>query len=166
MWSTYYIFPNKSPVHPYLEMKVRNSHTPTVRWRFISSLTLPIPPLVVKKRLKLTMKSTCKYLLRSQTQELLHYSWDWRVRFIKSWHSLCSRPFYDRRMGQEIDGEVMGEQFKGYIFRITGGNDKQGFQMKQGILCNNRTRILFRDRKCYISSPLLGVCVNLPINIK
>jgi len=50
-------------------------------------------------------------------------------------------------MGQEIDGEVMGEQFKGYIFRITGGNDKQGFQMKQGILCNNRTRILFRDRQ-------------------
>jgi len=27
-------------------------------------------------------------------------------------------------MGQEIDGEVLGEQFKGYIFRITGGNDK------------------------------------------
>jgi small subunit ribosomal protein S6e len=50
-------------------------------------------------------------------------------------------------MGQEIDGEVLGEQFKGYIFRITGGNDKQGFQMKQGILTNNRTRILFRDRK-------------------
>jgi len=50
-------------------------------------------------------------------------------------------------MGQEIDGEVLGEQFKGYIFRITGGNDKQGFQMKQGILTNNRTRILFRDRQ-------------------
>jgi ribosomal protein S6E (S10) len=50
-------------------------------------------------------------------------------------------------MGQEIEGEVLGEQFKGYIFRITGGNDKQGFQMKQGILTNNRTRILFRDRK-------------------
>ena len=50
-------------------------------------------------------------------------------------------------MGQEIDGEVLGEQFKGYVFRITGGNDKQGFQMKQGILSNSRTRILFRDRK-------------------
>jgi len=50
-------------------------------------------------------------------------------------------------MGQEVDGEVLGEQFKGYIFRITGGNDKQGFQMKQGILTNNRTRILFRDRQ-------------------
>jgi len=56
------------------------------------------------------------------------------------------RPFYDRRMGQEIEGDVMGDQFKGYIFRITGGNDKQGFQMKQGILLNTRTRILFRKR--------------------
>ena len=54
-------------------------------------------------------------------------------------------------MGQEIDGEVMGEQFKGYIFKITGGNDKQGFQMKQGILINGRTRILYKKRK-YFSS--------------
>jgi small subunit ribosomal protein S6e len=50
-------------------------------------------------------------------------------------------------MGQEIEGDVMGEQFKGYIFRITGGNDKQGFQMKQGILINGRTQILFKKRK-------------------
>jgi len=27
-------------------------------------------------------------------------------------------------MGYEIDGEVLGEEYKGYIFRITGGNDK------------------------------------------
>jgi len=54
------------------------------------------------------------------------------------------RPFFDRRMGQEIEGDVMGEEYKGYIFRITGGNDKQGFAMKQGILINGRTRILFK----------------------
>ena len=52
-------------------------------------------------------------------------------------------------MGQEIDGEILGEGFKGYIFRITGGNDKQGFQMKQGILVNGRTRILFKKRKYF-----------------
>ena len=52
-------------------------------------------------------------------------------------------------MGQEIDGEILGESFKGYIFRITGGNDKQGFQMKQGILMNGRTRILFKKRKYF-----------------
>merc|ERR1719498_96008 len=56
------------------------------------------------------------------------------------------RPFFDKRMGSEIDGGVMGEDFKGYVFRITGGNDKQGFTMKQGILINGRTRILFRRR--------------------
>jgi len=40
------------------------------------------------------------------------------------------RHFYDRRMGHDIDGECLGEEYKGYIFRITGGNDKQGFTMK------------------------------------
>lgn len=52
------------------------------------------------------------------------------------------RLFYDRRMGQEIDGEALGEEFKGYIFRISGGNDKQGFAMKQGVLENKRVRLL------------------------
>jgi len=47
-------------------------------------------------------------------------------------------------MGTEFDGGLMGDQFKGYVFRITGGNDKQGFPMKQGILLNHRTRILFK----------------------
>lgn len=56
------------------------------------------------------------------------------------------RPFFDRRMGQEINGDVMGDDYKGYIFRITGGNDKQGFTMKQGILIAGRTRILFKKR--------------------
>lgn len=84
------------------------------------------------------MKRTCKYSIRANTQ---------MARLPPIPNAPCSRPFYDRRMGQEIDGEVMGEQFKGYIFRITGGNDKQGFQMKQGILMNTRTRILFRSRQ-------------------
>ena len=50
-------------------------------------------------------------------------------------------------MGQEIDGSILGDEYKGYLFRINGGNDKQGFAMKQGILCNGRTRILFRKRR-------------------
>jgi len=56
------------------------------------------------------------------------------------------RPFFDKRMGAEMDGEIMGSEFKGYIFKITGGNDKQGFAMKQGILVNGRVRILFKRR--------------------
>lgn len=38
----------------------------------------------------------------------------------------------------------MGDDYKGYVFKITGGNDKQGFFMKQGIMAQGRTRILFK----------------------
>ena len=51
-------------------------------------------------------------------------------------------------MGQEIGGEVMGENYNGYVFKITGGNDQQGFAMKQGIMRNGRARILFKKSKC------------------
>lgn len=63
--------------------------------------------------------------------------------------SLNSRHFSDRRMGSDVDGEVLGEEFKGYTLRITGGNDKQGFAMKQGVLINGRVRILMRQSKYY-----------------
>merc|ERR1712045_885885 len=56
------------------------------------------------------------------------------------------RPFFERRMGQEIEGEVMGEDYKGYTFKITGGNDAQGFAMKQGIMKMGRSRILFKKK--------------------
>jgi len=53
-------------------------------------------------------------------------------------------------MGQEMDGEVLGDEYKGYIFKITGGNDKQGFTMKQGVLVNGRVRLLMKKRTtCY-----------------
>ena len=36
------------------------------------------------------------------------------------------------------------------ICSITGGNDKQGFPMKQGVLCNHRVRLLLADgSSCY-----------------
>jgi len=49
-------------------------------------------------------------------------------------------------MGSDVDGVVLGEEFKGYTLRITGGNDKQGFSMKQGVMVNGRVRILLRAR--------------------
>ncbi|OMJ69793.1 hypothetical protein SteCoe_32377 [Stentor coeruleus] len=52
------------------------------------------------------------------------------------------RLFYDRKMGEEVDGAALGDEFKGYVFRIAGGNDKQGFSMKQGVLVNKRVRLL------------------------
>jgi small subunit ribosomal protein S6e len=55
------------------------------------------------------------------------------------------RIFMDRRMGQEVPGDSVGDEFKGYIFKITGGNDKQGFPMKQGIMHPTRVRLLLSD---------------------
>lgn len=51
---------------------------------------------------------------------------------------------YDKRVSQEFDGEIVGEQFKGYTLKITGGQDKQGFPMKQGVLANTRVRLLLK----------------------
>jgi len=52
------------------------------------------------------------------------------------------RGFYDRRVAAEIEGEVLGDEFKGYVFKVTGGQDKQGFPMRQGVLTNKRVRLL------------------------
>ena len=60
------------------------------------------------------------------------------------------RVFMDRRMGQEVSGDSMGPEFKGYVFKITGGNDKQGFPMKQGIMHPTRVRLLLSEgHSCY-----------------
>jgi len=60
------------------------------------------------------------------------------------------RIFYDKRLSQEVDGSSLGDEWKGYIFRISGGNDKQGFPMKQGVLTNQRVRLLLgKGHSCY-----------------
>merc|ERR1712226_102251 len=57
---------------------------------------------------------------------------------------------YEKRLASEVEGEVIGDEFKGYIFKITGGNDKQGFTMKQGVLADYRVRLLMKDgMSCY-----------------
>lgn len=54
------------------------------------------------------------------------------------------------RMGAEVPGDSVGDEFKGYIFKITGGNDKQGFPMKQGVMHPTRVRLLLSDgHSCY-----------------
>ncbi|RCH99803.1 40S ribosomal protein S6 [Rhizopus azygosporus] len=60
------------------------------------------------------------------------------------------RGFYDKRMAQEVSGDALGDEFKGYVFRITGGNDKQGFPMKQGVLLPHRVKLLMsKGHSCY-----------------
>merc|ERR1719219_178092 len=57
---------------------------------------------------------------------------------------------YGLRMSGEVEGALLGPQFAGYIFKVMGGNDKQGFTMKQGVLLNKRTRLLLgKGHSCY-----------------
>ncbi|KAI3843560.1 hypothetical protein MKW98_011963 [Papaver atlanticum] len=37
------------------------------------------------------------------------------------------RAFYDKRISQEVSGDALGDEFKGYVFKIMGGCDKQGY---------------------------------------
>ncbi|KOC69338.1 40S ribosomal protein S6 [Habropoda laboriosa] len=53
-------------------------------------------------------------------------------------------------MGAEVEADALGDEWKGYVVRISGGNDKQGFPMKQGVLTNGRVRLLLsKGHSCY-----------------
>ena len=50
----------------------------------------------------------------------------------------------------EVPADSLGEEFAGYVVRIGGGNDKQGFAMMQGVLTNTRVRLLFdKNMQCF-----------------
>lgn len=55
------------------------------------------------------------------------------------------RVFYEKRMGAQVDADILGDEWKGYVVRIAGGNDKQGFPMKQGVLTHGK---LTEKKKC------------------
>jgi len=60
------------------------------------------------------------------------------------------RVFWDKKIANEVDADSLGDEWKGYRLKITGGNDKQGFPMMQGVLVNNRVRLLLdKNSKCY-----------------
>merc|ERR1712032_122126 len=52
-----------------------------------------------------------------------------------------------------LKDDYICDDYKGYVFRITGGNDKQGFTMKQGIMVNGRVRILFKGVRSTLYRP-------------
>lgn len=51
---------------------------------------------------------------------------------------------YDLRIAQEFQGDILGDEFKGYTMKITGGTDRDGFGMKQGVLTNSRVKLLLK----------------------
>ncbi|PWY97199.1 putative RPS6B-40s ribosomal protein S6 [Testicularia cyperi] len=60
------------------------------------------------------------------------------------------RCFYDKRISQDVEVDSLGEEWKGYVLRIGGGNDKQGFPMKQGVMLPQRVRLLLsKGDSCY-----------------
>nr|ADW95786.1 40S ribosomal S6-like protein [Phragmatopoma lapidosa] len=60
------------------------------------------------------------------------------------------RSFYEKRMSAEVPIDCLGDEWKGYVARISGGNDKQGFAMKQGILTQGRVKLLLtKGHSCY-----------------
>ena len=61
---------------------------------------------------------------------------------------LCT--FYKKRMATEVAADALGEEWKGYVVRISGGNDQQGFPMKQGVLTHGRVHLLLsKGHSCY-----------------
>jgi len=56
------------------------------------------------------------------------------------------RAFLEKRISDEVPADSLGEEFKGYVFKITGGYDKEGFSMMQGVMLNTRTRLLLDGR--------------------
>ena len=60
------------------------------------------------------------------------------------------RTLYDKRLATEVDGEDIGDEFKGYVFKVMGGQDKQGFSMKQGVLTADRVKLMMAkgDQGC------------------
>jgi len=56
------------------------------------------------------------------------------------------RCFLEKRLNEDVPADTLGDEFKGYVFKITGGYDKQGFPCMQGVMLNHRVRILLDGR--------------------
>merc|ERR1712010_233712 len=64
--------------------------------------------------------------------------------------------FMDRKIGQEVPLDSLEEGFAGYQVRISGGLDKQGFPMKQGISTAHRVRVLLGKHPGYFNPKRKG----------
>jgi small subunit ribosomal protein S6e len=52
------------------------------------------------------------------------------------------RIFYDKSIKSNVNISSLGPEWSGYILKINGGQDKQGFPMKPGVLTNRRVKLL------------------------
>lgn len=63
----------------------------------------------------------------------------------------------DYRIGQEFEASILGEEWAGYILKITGGMDLNGFGMKQGIFKNGRVRLMLAEGQIGFNCLRVGV---------
>jgi len=64
----------------------------------------------------------------------------WSIDEDNEWAKLV-----DKRLSQEFDGELLKPEWKGHTFKITGGSDKNGFAMKQGVITKTKLKLLMRS---------------------
>ncbi|XP_042853542.1 LOW QUALITY PROTEIN: 40S ribosomal protein S6-like [Panthera tigris] len=57
---------------------------------------------------------------------------------------------YEKCTATEVDADAPGEEWKCYVVRSCGGNDKQDFPMKHGVLTHGRVCLLLsKGHSCY-----------------
>ncbi|MBZ3885888.1 40S ribosomal protein S6 [Sciurus carolinensis] len=65
-------------------------------------------------------------------------------------HERQLRTFYEKRMATEVAADALGEEWKGYVVRISGGTNKQGSPTKQGAWTHGPVPLLLSKRhSCY-----------------
>ncbi|KAM0677977.1 40S ribosomal protein S6 [Binucleata daphniae] len=52
--------------------------------------------------------------------------------------------FYDKKIGDIFAGSLISPQFNNFTLRITGGDDSQGFPMKERVNTTKRVRLLLK----------------------
>ncbi|CAI6339215.1 unnamed protein product [Periconia digitata] len=87
-------------------------------------------------------------------QEVSRFSWflSRPLKTLPAFRAMSNlRLFYCLRPSLlHVPGDSIGDEFKGYIFSIRGGNDKQGFPMKQGVMHPTRVSLLLgKGHSCY-----------------
>lgn len=51
---------------------------------------------------------------------------------------------FGKRLGAEVDGNTFGSQFDGYVFKLRGGQDTEGFPMMYGVCAPARVALLLK----------------------
>lgn len=65
-------------------------------------------------------------------------------------------------MATEVAADALGEEQKGCVVGISGGNDKQGFLMKQGVLSHDLPCFLLSKTSRKTAEKEVPVCLRMP----